>query len=150
VHRTGRGANAGSNVSITDSYFVDFGSVSSAHITAVGSNGGQHSKLIHSSLTCNVMAGRAGGCSSAFSLYGDFGPIDDWLVTQNSFASPQNGFCTYAGSIPGKAYPHATNVRYVDNRFGPCPQYGAVSGWEWNTGAVWSGNQWQNGTPITA
>ena len=148
VHHTGRGANAGTNVTIQDSYFADFGSVSSAHITAVGSNGGQHSKIIHNRLICNVIPGRAGGCSAAFSLYGDFGPIDDWLVQNNSFASPQNGFCTYAGSLP-KPYPHATNTRYIGNRFGPCPQYGAVSGWENNAGNVWSDNRWQDGTLIT-
>ena len=147
VHRTGRGANAGSNVEIRDSLFTDFGSVSSAHITAVGSNGGQHSKVIHNTLVCNILPGRAGGCSAAFSLYGDFSPIDDWLVTQNSFASV-HGFCTYAGSLP-KPYPHATNVRYIDNRFGPCPQYGAYSGWENNAGNVWSGNYWIDGRLIT-
>jgi len=148
VHRTGRGANAGSNVEIRDSLFYDFGSVSSAHITAIGSNGGGHSQIVHNSLTCNVMAGRAGGCSAAFSLYGDFDPIDDWLVQNNSFASV-HGFCTYGGSVSGKAYPHATNVRFLDNVFGPCPQYGAYSGWENNAGNVWSGNRWQDGTVIT-
>lgn len=148
IHRTGRGANAGTNASIVDSYFIDFGSVSSAHVTAVGSNGGQHSTIVHNSMTCNIMAGRAGGCSAAFSLYGDFSPIDDWLVQYNLFASPQNGYCTYAGSIAGKPYPHATNVRYLSNLFGPCPQYGAVSGWEPNTGDVWSDNSWLNGTLI--
>lgn len=146
VHRTGRGANAGTNVEIRDSLFYDFGSVSSAHITAIGGNGGQHGVIIHNNLRCNIVAGRAGGCSAAFSLYGDFEQIDDWLAQNNSFTTV-NGYCTYGGSVGGKPYPHATNVRFVDNRFGPC-QYGAVAGWEWNAGNIWSGNRWQDGTII--
>ena len=162
IHHTLRGANFGTGVTITDSFFHDFVQVDDAHMSAAGNNGGQHSKIVHNTLDCQVQA-----CSGALVMYGDFDPISDILITQNLFNSP-GSYCLYAGSTPGsgKPYPVATNVRVIDNLwgrkyvpvypngqsgppFGPrCGLYGPVSPGTWPSAApsIWSGNKWQDGS----
>src|SRR5262249_27060317 len=107
----------------------------------------------HNNLLCDARGDSNGGCSAAFSLYGDFAQIDNVLVQENLF-NTYGSYCTYAGALP-KNYPHATNVRYMGNHFGRifepnCGFYGPVTGWEWNAGNVWSGNVWDDsGVPVT-
>ncbi|HYH75045.1 MAG TPA: hypothetical protein VD735_03715, partial [Candidatus Saccharimonadales bacterium] len=151
VHHTGRGANFRNNVRIEDSYFHDFKYVSGAHQSGIGSNGGSGSRIIHNNIQCNGVGGS--GCSGALVMYGDFDPIDDVLVERN-LLNTDGSYCTYAGSTgtaSGKAYPHGTNVRYVDNRFGKkyyntCGDNGPAAAWEYNSGNVWSGNTWLDGS----
>ena len=156
VHHTGRGASIGSNVEIRDSYFHDFGSVAGAHVSAAGSNGGAHNRIIHNNLDCAIAPGRGGGCSGALVIYGDFAPVDDWIVSNNLF-NAISAYCTYAGSTgvaSGKPYPHGTNIRYTDNLFGMkywtnCSQYGPVAAWEWNAGDAWSNNRYTDGRVVS-
>ncbi len=145
VWRTGRGAAMNNNVTLRDSWFHDFFYTSGAHQTAAQSNGGSNFQVIHNNLEC-----RSGGCSSALSLYGDFSPINNVLV-QNNLFNTSGSYCTYGGSVSVKPYPNATNVRYIDNLFGKkyfsiCGIYGPYTAWAWNTGNVWSGNRWQDGS----
>jgi len=146
VWRTGRGANAGTNVVIRDSWFHDFYKTPDAHMSGIGSNGGNNNQIIHNNIDCQETA-----CSGALVMYGDFEPIANVLIQQNLFASP-GSYCTYAGSVSGKPYPNATNVRYLDNlwskKYTPvCGMYGPVTSWAWNAGNVWnSGNRWQDGS----
>jgi len=86
-------------------------------------------------------------------MYGDFDPIDNILIEYNLF-NTDGGYCTYGGSAgvaSGKPYPHGTNVRYLNNRFGKvyyssCGDVGPVAAWEYNSGNVWSGNAWADGS----
>ena len=148
IHNTGRGANFGTNVTIRDSYFHDFTKVGDSHMSAAGSNGGNANTIVHNVFDCPVPQ-----CSGAFVMYGDWEQISNVLVQNNLLASP-GSYCTYAGSVGGKPYPHATSVRYVDNRFSykytpVCGLYGPVTSWEWNAGNVWSGNAFTDGKPVT-
>ena len=147
VWRTGRGANAGTNVVIRDSWFHDFYKTPDAHMSGIGTNGGNNNQIVHNNIDCQETA-----CSGAFVMYGDFERIDNILVQNNLFNSP-GSYCTYAGSISGKPYPHGTNIRYLDNLFGKkytsvCGMYGPVTGWENNTGNIWTGNRWQDGSGL--
>jgi hypothetical protein len=152
VHNTGRGAAFGDNVTIRDSWFHDFFKTPGAHQSAAGSNGGGNNQIIHNNLDCQETS-----CSGALVMYGDFAPVNNVLVQNNLFNSP-GSYCTYAGSTgtaSGKPYPHGTNIRYLDNLWGKkytpiCGMYGPVTSWEYNTGNVWSGNRWQDGSgPVT-
>lgn len=151
VHNTGRGANFRNNVRIEDSYFHDFVYVDGAHQSAIGSNGGSNNTILHNNIECNGVGGS--GCSGALVMYGDFDPIDNILV-QNNLFNTDGSYCTYAGSTgvsSGKPFPHGTNVRYIDNRFGKkyystCGDAGPVAAWEYNSGNVWSGNSWADGS----
>jgi hypothetical protein len=140
VHGIGSGIRAGDNVTVQDSYvFIGKSPGDTAHKTALGDNGGAHLVFKHNNLSCIDDY-----CSAAFSLYGDFAQIDDVLV-QNNLFNTTGSYCTYGGSVASKPYPHATNVRYLDNHFGrvysaKCGQYGPLASWENNTGNVWSGN----------
>jgi hypothetical protein len=146
VWRTGRGANLGHNVVIRDSWFHNFYKGPDApHMSAIGSNGGTNYQIIHNNLDCQETA-----CSGALVMYGDFSAVSNVLVQNNLFNTP-GSYCTYGGSVGGKAYPHATNVRYIDNLFGKkytsvCGMYGPFTSWENNAGNAWSGNRWQDGS----
>ena len=154
VHNTGRGAAVGSNVTIRDSYFHDFAGVPGAHMSAAGSNGGANNVIVHNTLDCVSVTGQ-GACSGAFVMYGDFAPIDNWLIQNNWFASP-GSYCVYAGSDSSgaKPFPHATRLTIVDNLWSRkytavCGEFGPVTGWEPNTGSTWTGNRYTDGQPIT-
>jgi hypothetical protein len=147
IHSTGHGAHGALNVTIRDSYIHDFVYSAGAHQTAFGSNGGSHFVLVHNNLQCNS---NGEGCSSALSFYGDDSQVNDVLV-QNNLFNTDGSYCTYAGSVASKAYPHGVNVRYVDNRFGKkfhsrCGSYGPVTSWEQGSSNVWQGNAWQDGS----
>lgn len=146
IHSTGRGANLEDNVLIQDSYLHGWVTQADDHETAIGSNGGSGNKIIHNNVVCD-----SNGCSAALSLYGDFSPVNDVLVEKNLFSTSSGGFCIYGGSVSGKPYPNATNVRFIDNRFSKkynpqCGVYGAATSWKQNNGNVWSGNVWSDGS----
>lgn len=145
VHNTGRGVAVGSNVTIRDSWFHDFYYTNGAHQSAIGSNGGSNNSVIHNNINCN-----SDGCSGALVFYGDFAPIQNVLV-QNNLMNTTGSYCTYGGSVSGKPYPVASNIRYIDNRFGKvyhpsCGIYGPVATWSYANGNVWSGNTWADGS----
>jgi hypothetical protein len=152
VHSGPRGMNIKDNVRIIDSYIPgNFVYQSGDHKTAIGLNGGSNVEIIHNNLTCS--SDKNAGCSAALSLYGDFAPVDDILVQNNLFnVGPGTGsYCTYGGSVSSKPYPIATNVRYIDNRFGRkfhpnCGIFGPVASWASGHGNVWSGNAWADGS----
>ena len=150
VHGWNSGFDVGNDVTIVDSWVHDIGPPSAAHKTALGSNGGSHIVVKHNSLTCEV-----DGCSAAIAFYGDFAPIHDLLVTDNLFNS-EGSYCSYSGTLDGKKYPNATDVRWTDNHYGrkfhpTCGIYGPATGWGTQGGNVWSGNVYDgSGKPIPA
>ncbi|MFO0741526.1 MAG: hypothetical protein U0270_36855 [Labilithrix sp.] len=152
VHGGGHGIAAEGDARVEDSFIHDFAAVSADdHMGGIAAHGGSKVKIIHSNVECSYSGRFDGLCSSAVGMYGDFAPIDDYELKNNLF-NTQDGYCVYGGSSSSKPFPHATNVRYVDNLFGKkfgskCGYYGPVSSFEiGNTGNVWSGNRWQDGS----
>lgn len=132
IHGIGRSSNLVSNVHIESSY-----------VTGIGSNGGSGFTIVHNSITCS-------GCSAALWLWTDFAPIDDVLVERNLF-NTTGSYCTYAGTDQDSEHPPATNVRYLDNRFGTdlepdCGRHGPVTSWGDGGGNQWQGNEWADGS----
>lgn len=152
VHGGGHGIAAEGDARVEDSFIHDFVATSAAdHMGGIAAHGGAHVAIVHSNVECSYSGAFDGLCSSAVGMYGDFAPIDDYEFRNNLF-NTQDGYCVYGGSAASKPFPHATNVRYVDNlfgkKFGPkCGYYGPVSSFEpGNQGNLWSGNRWQDGS----
>ncbi len=146
VHHTGTGIHVGDNASVVDSWTHDFVMTPGSHGAGIGEGQGQgnHSRIIHNNIQCNRLPGQQQVCSSALSLY-DEPTLNDVLV-QNNLFNAIDGYCTYGGG------PQGTNIRYIDNLFGKkfhsgCGSYGPVTAfYSGNTGNVWSGNAWQDGS----
>jgi len=124
----------------------------------------------HNTLACDYKGPFVNGdigCSADLTGYPDFIAIKNNTVDGNLFvANPGNpgthdegaSFCAYAGATPGKPYSsdptNATNQKFTNNVFqrgwnGKCAAYGAVINFDPNrTGNVWSGNVWDDGTPV--
>lgn len=149
VHSGNSGFEVSDNVTIQDSYIHDIGPNSGVHKTDIGSNAANHVVVRHNSMDCAVS-----GCSAALSIYGDFGQPNDWVVDNNLF-NTTGSYCVYAGSVPGKKFPVATNVRFTNNHFGrlhykTCGQYGPATAYQSGSGNVWTGNVWDDtGATIT-
>ena len=148
VYNAGQGFNITSNVTIRDSYVHDLFGQGDSHNEPIVSNGGGPFTIVHNELFANFnSATTGGGMSASLALYGDFSPIRDVLVQNNRFNLANKGsYCVYAGSVPGKKYPTASNTRLVGNRFGgtqpQCGQYGPVSSYSSANGNAWTGNVW--------
>jgi hypothetical protein len=138
----GNGPRMNRNVTVQDSWIHDLCCYTPGdHRSGVGSNGGSNFTVKNNVIDCGI-----GGCSGALVLYGDFSQIRDVLIERNLLMTV-GGFCTYGGSVSGKPYPIASNVRYVDNHFSQrynatCGGYGPVTSWSNANGNVWSGNRY--------
>lgn len=150
VHHMGSGIHVGDNSTVIDSWTHDFVMTPGAHGAGMGEGqgNGDHSKIIHNNIECNRLPGQQQICSSALSLY-DEPTLDDVLV-QNNLFNTVGGYCVYGGGADG------TRIRFIDNRWGKkyhprCGGYGPVAAFHpGNTGNVWSGNAWQDGSgPVT-
>lgn len=142
------------NITVQDSWLHGNYYISGAHMSGLSTNGGAHATAIHNMLDCDSPGDANGGCSSDSSLYGDFAQVDDIVYQHNLFAgNVDSGYCFYGGSVSSKPYPHATNVRITNNVWqrgasGKGCEFGPVDSWEYNTGNVWSGNTWDDGTAL--
>ena len=140
VHHGGSGIRMTSNVVIEDSWVHDLYGSGNSHNSGVGSNGGSNFTLRRNNIDCGTLP----NCSGAFVLYGDFNQITNVLAEGNLFNG--GGFCVYGGSVPGKNYPVASNVRFHNNAFGRsvfsrCGYYGPVNSWAGGS-HEWTGNFW--------
>jgi hypothetical protein len=150
VHGWNSGFDVRNNVTIEDSWAHDIGPASSTHKTALGSNGANHVVVRHNVLSCEVS-----GCSAAIAFYGDFTPVSNVVVDDNLF-NTEGSYCSYEGTLSGKAYPVATNITWTNNHYGQvehptCGIYGPATGWGSGGGNVWSGNVWDGSNkPIAA
>lgn len=150
IHEVGRTSRLTRNMSVTNSYiFSSRTGGSGAHRGAVGTNGGSNFIVRNNVLRC---AGT--GCSAAIPNYGDFSPVENFLIEHN-LISTTGGYCVYGGSLDAKPYPDASDVRFINNHFSTefyptCGQFGVVTGFENGVrGNVWSGNVWhESGQPI--
>jgi hypothetical protein len=153
IHHVGVGVHANSDVVMQDSYVHDI------VVEGDPANGGSHNEAFLSNGGTNITvtnnrlsSGDEPNVSSALSLYGDFGRIDNVLVQGNLFNG--GGYCVYGGSVPGKPYPIATNTRFIANTFGRemspgCGGYGPAIDFRPGGGNVWTGNVWVDGGAVT-
>jgi hypothetical protein len=149
IYGTKNGFRIFTNTTIEYSYMHDFYTEPGDHQSGIGSNGGSNFVIRGNNIECGTIS----GCSANLVLYGDFSQIDNVLVENNLFNGGIMG--THAGSVAGKPYPLATNVRYLNNQFGRkyypnCGYYGPVASWNGSgAGNQWSGNVYQGtNTPV--
>jgi hypothetical protein len=143
-----------------DSWIHDMFFTSPYHYDAFLTNGNYGAPILldHNSLLCDFPEGQGnpdGGCAADLGLYGDESNISNVTITNNLFvANPDAfGYCIHAGSNPAKPFSHGTNIVVRDNTFqagsnGKCGGSGPVADWVYNSGDIWSGNKWDNGSPL--
>jgi hypothetical protein len=156
LHSGGQGFHAEFNVVVEDSYVHDIFGQNDSHNDSFVSNGGNNMVIRHNTMLCEIIEpDPQGGCSAAIAIYGDFHPVDNVLVENNLLGG--GSFCAYGGSVDGKRYPVASNVRFVGNhftnRFYPkCGEFGPITAFKNNVnGNSWTGNVWhESGAPIGA
>ncbi len=148
------------NCSVTDSWLHDQYNPArqSYHNNAFLTNGGANMVLNHNNLACTpLLNSTGGGCTADVSLFGDFAPVTNVTVENNLLMANNSSisYCAYGGHEPSKAYPVATDIRFIDNVFerganGKCGAYGPATSFQTNaTGYVWSGNAFDDGTAIS-
>ncbi|WP_026876762.1 hypothetical protein [Jiangella gansuensis] len=143
VHDVGRSARLVNDGIIQNSWiYSDRADSSDAHRGAAGTNGGSNNALINNVLRCS-----GDGCSAAVPMYGDFAPVDGFLVERNLLATT-GGYCAHGGSVDSKPFPIGSNVRFIDNHFSTeffptCGRFGPAANFERDVrGNEWSGNVW--------
>lgn len=134
------------------------------HFGGFLSNGGGSaaapSLIRHNTVVCDItpqivtQAGTA-SCSGAINLFGDFGGVSHYTFDQNLIqASGDMSYCIYGGG--GKAG-MPDNISFTNNMMlrvasltpPRCAWWGNVSSWLPNQpGMVWSGNTFEDGTPL--
>lgn len=124
---------------IEDNYIHDLGFKSGDHINGFTCNGGSTQLTIRHNTVFNQYAQ-----TDAVSLFQDFGPQQNRLITNNLMAG--GGYTLYAGANPGKEST-ATNIVVTNNRFSTkyYPRggsYGPYTAYTPGQGNVWSGNIW--------
>ena len=154
IHHVAQGVDmGGANVTVRDSYIHDLYATGGFHAEPVLSNGGGPYTLVHNNLVASF-AGGDGAMSAALGMYGDFAQIRDVLVQHNRFATNSAGACAYGGSTPGKPFPVAANVRFLNNTFARmqanCGIWVAVHNYAGGNGNQFSGNTWEDtGGPVS-
>lgn len=139
------------NCIVENSYLHDNanGAAAGAHQNGFVSVNGSNFIVKHNSVGC------VGGCTGDISFL-DQNANSGATVSKNLLlASPDAAFCAYPG--PDNPGQHASNMVWTANVFqkGPhnkCATYGPVYGWypKDGSGNVWSGNTWDDGTPLNA
>lgn len=145
IHNVGSGPRLANNCTIEYSWMHDTATTNpTEHKSGIGLNGGAHNVIRGNVIECS-----AAGCSAALALYGSYAPVDDILVEGNRF-NTTGSYGVYGGSVSSKQYPHGTNIRFINNRFGrkfnpDCGMYGPIASWEVNgVGNQWIGNVWDD------
>lgn len=151
VHNVGRSSRVRNDTTISNSYiYSDRTGDSRAHRGGVANNGGSNNALINNVIKCSGV-----GCSAALPMYGDFAPVEDYLI-QHNLLSTTGRYCAFGGSLASKPYPNGSNIRFIDNHFSTeffdtCGKSGAVAGFANNVrGNEFTGNVWhETGLPLT-
>jgi hypothetical protein len=166
ITNSNRAAYCESNCLVQDSYFhgtnlwPDRSNL--AHASSMREE--QGGTIRHNTLWCSYegpFPNNEIGCSADLTGYADFAPINHNTVDRNLFAvSPGSGFCAYGGGTSGKPYSgspnNATYQVFTNNVFqlgsnGLCAAYGPVTDFiAGRPGNVWSGNVYDDGSPVPA
>jgi hypothetical protein len=127
-----------------------------SHLGGFLSDGSDSIALKHNFIVCDHPAVHGEGCTGDVNLIANFAAIEGANISRNLLgANIDAAYCTYAGRRTDWRYP-PHNVAYRDNVFqrGPnrkCAAYGpATSFKEREPTNVWSGNVWDDGTPLAA
>lgn len=147
--------------SLTDSWVHDEAYSGATHMQAFETNGQTSGGIVtleHDSFDCDPSgtATGGGGCAADVSFFGDNASVNGSVVKDNLFiaSSGQFGYCVYTGgSESSKPFGTGTNLDWENNTFqkgksGKCGDAGPVADWAHNSGNVWSGNHYDDGTPI--
>jgi hypothetical protein len=160
IHGARTNAQCDGYCELHDSWLHDNYYLSPNHLGGFLSNGNYGAPMVldHNSLVCNLAnpaaADGLAGCSGDINLFGDFSAITNVTVTNNILRSSDDAsYCAYTGAGITKPYPVGTNLVWKNNVFErganrKCASNGAVAGWDYNAGNIWSGNTWDDGTPI--
>ncbi|WP_157674120.1 hypothetical protein [Agrococcus carbonis] len=102
------------------------------------------------------------GCSAALTGYPDFDPMHDVTIDGNLIRAGSGGYCAYGGGTEGKAFSgHTRDMRFTDNVWERgtepgqdggfvCGYWGPIASFDADApGAVWRGNVYDDGTPVT-
>jgi hypothetical protein len=166
IINTNRAAYCASSCLIQDSYFhgTNLWPDPSNGVHASSVREEQNLTLRHNSLHCSYTGPFNNGeigCSANLTGYPDFAPVKNNTIDGNLFvASSGSAFCAYGGSTTGKPYSgdptNGTNQKFTNNVFQrganrKCGSYGPVTSFNKSaTGNVWSGNVWDDGTPVAS
>lgn len=148
IHHVGVGVAAVEDVVVRDSWIHDLvvegdPAAGGSHNEPILSNGGTRLTFVGNRLE----AGTQKNMSAALALYGDFAPIEDVEVRGNLLVG--GGYALYAGSLPDKKHPRASQVHVIGNVFYRSDSlqggvFGPVSGWAGGPGHQWSRNRWSD------
>lgn len=163
VHGGRQSITCGSNCDIQDSWLHgQVNANSSWHDNGYISNGGSNVLLQHNSIACEAPGDV---CTGPVAFFGDFDPIANITVNNNLIlSSSSNGtllgaYCLYGGYEPSKSFPNPTNVHITNNVFQKgtgkgqktgayCAYYGAVTSLGTGNGNTYSGNVFDDGSPV--
>lgn len=150
------------NCTIENSWVHDQGGDPGGDAHFSGIRMGDTTTVRHNTITCEALRGSGTGCSAGLTGYGDFGTVQRNLIENNIFLGGGGGgstVCAYGGSSGddgSKPYGRYTNnVRFLNNVFvrgdsGHCGNLRAVMSFDpGRPGNVWSGNIWDDGSPIS-
>jgi hypothetical protein len=112
-------------------------------------------EIVHNTVVCDAPVNSSGGgCTGDINLINHYGPLHGAIIKNNYLgANTGSAFCTYGSA--GFEYP-ADHIVYMGNVFqrgtnNKCADYGPVTNFDKAaTGNVWSGNVWDDGTPVAA
>jgi hypothetical protein len=146
-----------SNCTVEDSWLHDNynGASLGWHENGFFNDGGSNFTVVHNSVYC------VGGCTADITFIPD-GNVSYATVSKNLLvATRYAGYCLYPSSDPQYKPGIMTHIVVTDNVFqrgsnGKCATYGPVYGWDRPNnnpgtdgyGNVWSGNMWDNGSPL--
>jgi hypothetical protein len=123
---------------IQGNYIHDMGLIPGDHVNGTTSNGG----TIPLTIQHNTIFDQLNQCD-AISLFQDFGPQGNRLITDNLLAG--GGYTIYAGGKLGAPPPYnivITNNRISNQYFPKGGYYGPLAYYVSGNGNVWSGNIW--------
>jgi hypothetical protein len=151
-----RSVNCWKSCVVRDSYVHGQFRDSAGQAHESGIRMGATNSIIHNTILCDAPdVPPDAGCSADLTGYGDFAAVADVLVQNNLFKASTGGFCAYGGSSSGKPYSNgAHDIRFIGNVFergagGKCGYWGAITDYNASRpGNVWSGNTWDDNTPL--
>jgi hypothetical protein len=146
IHGGAASVQCGSNCTVRDSWLHGQyrPSGSDWHLDGFITNGGSNMTLTHNTLACDEMTG---GCTADGFLAADFAKVVNVTFDSNLFvASTQVQYCTYGGAnrLGSSQITYRNNVfQRGSNR--TCGRYGPAI---YTEGSTWTGNRWDDGTPL--
>jgi len=110
-------------------------------------------EMVHNRIVCDAPVNSSGGgCTGDINLIPHFGPLHGAIIKNNLLgANTGSAFCTYGGA--GVENP-ADHIVYTGNVFqrgtnAKCADYGPVTSFDSGAaGNIWTGNVWDDGTPL--